>query len=450
LAADLAPDLAGKAFRRSDPGYEAARRASCRNMRLPDRFPEVIVQAASEPDVIAAVRLAIANGWSIGVRSGGHSWSCNHVRDGGLLLDVSRLNSVTIDAPAMRARVGPGCRGDQVDDLLARRKLFFPVGHCQGVGLGGYLLQGGFGWHSRALGPACESVLAIDYVGADGELHHASPSENADMYWTARGAGPGFFGVVTGFQLKLYPRPKVIGGKFAVYTADRFEELVRWASRVGPEVPTAIELMLILSRKVPFIRGPGVLVVAPVFADSLRAAWKDLSFLKSRPRGAKRVMPFMPMRLSSMTAGVMHHYPDHHNYAVDNMWTHASCEDLLPGLKRIAATLPPAPSHMLWMNWAPKATRPDMAYSMEDDIYVALYGIWKDGGGEAAASAWAVDNMRAMAPLAKGVQLADENLGQRPAPFLAEKNLARLDRLRMARDPAGRFYGYAGRLSATP
>jgi hypothetical protein len=157
----------------------------------------------------------------------------------------------------------------------------------------------------------------------------------------------------------------------------------------------------------------------------------------------------MPMRLSSMTAGVMHHYPDHHNYAVDNMWTHASLEDLLPGLKRIAATLPPAPSHMLWMNWAPKAARPSMAYSMEDDIYIALYGIWKDAGGEAAASAWAVDNMRAMAPLAKGVQLADENLGERPAPFLADENLARLDRLRMAHDPAGRFYGYAGRVEAT-
>ena len=72
---------------------------------------------------------------------------------------------------------------------------------------------------------ACENVLAIDYVGADGELRHASPSENADMYWAARGAGPGFFGVVTHFHLKLHRRPKVIGGKFAFYSADRFEEL---------------------------------------------------------------------------------------------------------------------------------------------------------------------------------------------------------------------------------
>ena len=147
-----------------------------------------------------------------------------------------------------------------------------------------------------------------------------------------------------------------------------------------------------------------------------------------------------------MTAGVMNHYPEAHNYAVDNMWTHASYADLAPGLRRIAETLPPAPSHMLWMNWAPPAKRTDMAYSLEDDIYIALYGIWKDAQREAAASTWAVNRMAEMAPLAKGVQLADENLGQRPAPFMADANLARLDQVRAQRDPSRRFHDYAGRL----
>jgi FAD/FMN-containing dehydrogenase len=347
------------------------------------------------------------------------------VRDGGMLLDVSRLDAVTIDWPAMRASVGPGCRGHHVDNLLAKQKLFFPVGHCQGVGLGGYLLQGGFGWHSRAVGPACENVLAIDYVGADGVPRHASPTENAEMYWAARGAGPGFFGVVTRFHLKLHPRPKVIGGKFALYRAEHWEELVRWVYEQGPDVPASIELMLILSSTIPFINGPGVMLVAPVFADSLRAAWKDLSFMKARPRGARVVTPFIPMRLSSMTAQVMHHYPENHHYAVDNMWTHASYDALIPGIRRIADTLPPAPSHMLWMNWAPPKTRGDMAYSMEDNVYIALYGIWKDAQGEAAAARWALDHMTDMAPLASGVQLADENLGERSARFMSDANLAR-------------------------
>jgi FAD/FMN-containing dehydrogenase len=443
-------NFVGEVFRRGDSSYEAARRATCRNQRLPDRYPDIIVQATGEKDVIAAVRLAKANDWRVGVRSGGHSWSCNHVRDGGMLLDVSRLNAVTIDRQTMRARVGPGCRGNQVNDLLAAQKLFFPVGHCEGVGLGGFLLQGGFGWHSRAVGTGCENVIGIDYVDADGALRHASAGENADVYWAARGAGPGFFGVVTNFHLKLHPRPKVIGGKLAFYTADRLEEIVRWVHHVGPQVPTSIELMFMVSRCIPSIDGPGIMLVAPVFADSLFAAWKDLAFMKSRPRGAKRSTPFIPMRLAELTRRVMHHYPENHCYAVDNMWTHASPDALLPGLKGIVGKLPAAPAHIMWMNWAPKTHRPDMAFSSEDDIYIAMYGIWQDAAGEAATARWALDGMRELAPHASGIQLADENLGERPARFMADANLARLDQLRAAHDPAGRFHSYLGRLAGAP
>jgi hypothetical protein len=441
-------DFAGKTFRRSDQGYEAARRLTCRNVNVPDRFPDIIVQAENEKDVMAAVRLANANNWAIGVRSGGHSWSCNHVRDGGMLLDVSRLNAVTIDPHEMRAMVGPGCRGNQVNNLLAAHKLFFPIGHCEGVGLGGFLLQGGFGWHSRATGVACESVLAIDYVDAEGKLCHASASENAEMYWAARGAGPGFFGVITRFYLKLYRRPKVIGAKLAFYTADHLEEIVRWTHRVGPQVPLSIELMFMVSRCIPFIDGPGIMVVAPVFADSIFAAWKDLDFMKTLPPGAKRTMPFMPMRLSTLTARVMHHYPDNHRYAVDNMWTRASPDELLPALERIVAKLPPAPSHVMWMNWAPRQRRPEMAFSSEDEIYIAMYGVWRDANDEGKAERWALDGMTDLAPYATGIQLADENLGARPARFMAEANLARLDQLKAKRDPAGRFHTYMGRLAA--
>jgi FAD/FMN-containing dehydrogenase len=305
-------------------------------------------------------------------------------------------------------------------------------------------------------------------------LRHASASENVEMYWAARGAGPGFFGVITRFYLRLYRRPRVIGTKLAFYTADHLEEIVRWAHQVGPQVPLSIELMFMISRSIPFIDGPGIMVVAPVFTDSIFAAWKDLDFMKTRPPGAKRATPFIPMRLSTLTARVMHHYPDNHRYAVDNMWTRASPDELLPALKRIVAKLPPAPSHIMWMNWAPRLRRPDMAFSSEDEIYVAMYGVWRDANdagnaatdsaatgnaatgnaatGNAAtgnAETWALDGMTDLAPFASGIQLADENLGARAARFMAEANLARLDRLKANLDPAGRFHTYMGRL-ATP
>lgn len=437
----------GRTYRRADAGYEAARADAMWNARLPDRLPDVIVQANDVHDVVRAVRLAKREGHVIGVRSGGHSWAGNHVRDGGMLLDVSRLDQVAIDVPSMRATTGPGRAGHELAELLAAQGLFFPAGHCRGVCVGGYLLQGGFGWNGRVLGPACQSVEAIDVVTADGELVHASADENADLYWAARGAGPGFFGVVTRFHLRVYPRPRVIGFGLHTYPMSMLEPLFRWAHDVRHEVPAAIELQLVMTRDVPAMRGPGVVVFAPVFADGHREAIRALRFMNGGPlarRAALRI-PYVPSGLPLMYRGVMSHYPDDHRYAVDNLWTSAPIDALLPGLERIAETLPPAPSHALWMNWAPPRDRPDMAFTMEDDIYLALYGIWKDAKDDALHARWPVERMREMQHVATGIQLADENLGQRPARFVSDAALARLDAIRSERDPERRFHPWMGR-----
>ncbi len=438
----------GRTFHRGDSGYEAARAEALWNARLPDRFPDVIVQANDADDVVAAVRMAIDKGMRIGVRSGGHSWAGNHIRDGGLLLDLSRLNEVHIDRTALRATTGPGRAGHELAALLARERLFFPAGHCPGVAVGGYLLQGGYGWHSRTLGPACMSVEGLDIVTADGRCVHASATENADLYWAARGAGPGFFGVVTRFHLRVYPRPRIIAFAGQTFAIDKFEEVCRWLHKIGPEVPGGIELQMLMSRHTPWVRGAGMTVIAPVFADSYWQAWQWLKFFNGSPikKHAKLSLPFVPFGLRPLYRGVQSHYPDNYRYAVDNMWTSASIDDLLPGLQRIAETLPPAPSHVLWMNWAPPPDRPDMAYSMEDDIYIALYSVWKDAARDEEFVHWPVDRMREMEHLATGCQLADENLGQRPARFVTDRNLARLDQVRAQYDPTGRFHTWMGRV----
>ena len=436
-------------IRRGDPEYEGARRATCRNRHLPDRYPDVIVQATTEEDVVAAIRMAAASGWKVGVRSGGHSFSCNHVREGGMLLDVSRLNDVTIDATGMVATAGPGCRSNELDDLLAERDLFFPVGHCQGVGLGGYLLQGGFGWNSRALGMACESVVAIDYVDGNGELRHASPDENADVYWAARGAGPGFFGVVTRFHLKLCRRPRVIAARLGSYPIDKFEEILRWTHQVGPDVPTTVELMFVVSRGLPITGESGVLLIVAIFAESVEQAVRDSSFLESRPDGAHHFTPLDEIPLQTLTAETMSNFPLDHFLVVDNMWTHASADELLPGLNRILEGLPEPPAHFIWMNWSPKLARADMAYSLEDETYIAMYGLWRDPDDEMTVTNWVLDGVADLSPLSSGIQLADENLARRSAPFMAEANRERLEVIRNEQDPAGRFHSYGDAPDAT-
>src|SRR5262245_47769874 len=200
----------GRFIWRGERGYEDARRGDMWNRRVPARYPEVIAQPRTAEDVIAAVRLARQRGLKIAIRSGGHSWAATFLRDGGMLIDLSAMNSFSINVDARIATIQPGLRGTDLNRALHRHGLFFPTGHCRTVGLGGFLLQGGFGWNSRLWGPACVSIRGMEVVTAEGELVHASDQENAELFWAARGAGPGFFGIVTRFELALYPRPTVM------------------------------------------------------------------------------------------------------------------------------------------------------------------------------------------------------------------------------------------------
>jgi FAD/FMN-containing dehydrogenase len=450
MSTDLPQDLShGRALVRGDDGYEAARAATVWNARLPDRFPDLIVQAADVADVQAAVGHAAAHGMRVGVRSGGHSWAANHVRDGGLLLDVSRLADVAIDAAAGTAVVGPGTKGHELCAELAEHGLFFPAGHCKGVAVGGYLLQGGYGWNSRVLGPACESVIGIDVVTADGRLLHASATEHADLYWSARGAGPGFFAVVVAFHLRLHPLPRAIGSSVFAYPIALLDEVYTWARSISADIDRRVELQILMSREFADlgIHEPAIVLASPVFADTEAEAEDAVALLATCPvvDQALFAVPYAPARLDEWYEAVMHTYPEGHRYATDNMWTHAPAEDLLPGLRRIAETLPPAPSHFLWLGWGPSPERQDMAYSMEDEVYLALYGVWEDAADDATHGDWARSNMAAMEHLATGIQLADENLGRRPAPFATPANMERLDAHRATYDPAGTFHPWMGR-----
>jgi len=211
---------AGRHFAPGDDGYEDARRATVWNRRVPDRHPAMIVQARDDDDVAAALAHAKANDLQVGIRSGGHSWAANHLRDGGLLLDMSGFDHATIDKDKMRAVAGPGKGGSILAAELDAQDLFFPAGHCKGVCIGGYLLQGGYGWNSRVYGPACESVLGLDVITADGEKLYIDAENHPDLYFAARGAGPGFFAVVTAFHLKVYPKPAVCGMSLYAYPFD--------------------------------------------------------------------------------------------------------------------------------------------------------------------------------------------------------------------------------------
>lgn len=249
----------GSLLRRGDEGYEQARLGAVFNARRPDRYPAAVLLAADEADVVAGVQLARAEGLRVAVRAGGHSWAVWSVRDDTLLIDLGRLRDIEYDEATGIAAVGPAVRGGtELAPVLTERGRAFPGGHCQSVGLGGFLLQGGQGWNSRAWGWACEHIAAVDVVTANGRLVHADDRQNSDLYWAARGSGPGFPGIVTRFYLRTHERPAAMVQDTWTFRLEDAAPLLTWLHEVLPTLDVSVEPVLAATRLpgVPLDDGP--------------------------------------------------------------------------------------------------------------------------------------------------------------------------------------------------
>jgi FAD/FMN-containing dehydrogenase len=439
-------EISGAVLRRGDEGYEELRRRG-HNERKPERFPELIVRPESEQDVVAAVELARREGLKVKARSGGHSWTASSVRDG-LLVDLELLDEITVDPEARTATVQPGVQGRELGRALREHGLFFPGGHCPTVCVGGYLLQGGFGWNGRSYGPACASVRAVDVVTADGELLHADATQNTDYLWAARGAGPGYFGIVTRFHLDVYERPRALYRSLYVYPLDVLDEVLRFTIEIAAAMPPELEIALLgtTPRLPDGSTAPGgtkLAIAAAALSRTEEDARAALALLEECPvleRAEVREVA-VPTEMEELYGGADALEPAGYRYAVDNMWTDAGPDELLPAVRDLFLTVPNGMSHVFWLIWRPHRL-PDMAFSVEATHYIAAFSAWHDPAEDAAMETWPLEHMRRLEPLSVGIQLADENLVNRRARFLSDENLARLEELRAKHDPDGVFHSY--------
>ncbi len=296
----------------------------------------------------------------------------------------------------------------------------------------------------------------LEVVTATGEQVYCDARHHPELYWAARGGRSRLLrGGGDGLpSAALSEAPPVCGSSLYVYPIETADEVFGWARAISADVDRRVELQIVTSSEIPPGVGlrapPGIVLASPVFADTEEDAKAALALLDSCPvrDDALVAVPFAPPAdLPSWFEAVMSNYPSGHRYATDNMWTSAPATELLPGIRRIIETMPPHPSHFLWLNWGgPSPARQDMAYSLEDEIYLALYTAWSDPADDTRYGDWARTNMAEMAHLATGVQLADENLGQRPARFATDASMARLDAVRAQYDPQGRFHSWMGRV----
>jgi FAD/FMN-containing dehydrogenase len=162
-------------------------------------------------------------GLEIAVRGGGHSVAGKGLTNGGLVIDMRRINNLSVDPEARTVTVGGGATMSDLDRATEPHGLATTGGRVSTTGVGGYTLGGGDGWLARKMGLACDNLLSVQLVTADGRVVHASNDENPELFWALHGGG-GNFGVATSFTFRLHRLPLVTAA------------LLLWRSEAGPMV----------------------------------------------------------------------------------------------------------------------------------------------------------------------------------------------------------------------
>lgn len=242
LEARLRERLRGQVIGRGDSEYDQARRVW---NGLVDRHPAIIARCAGTADVVQAVKLAAEFRPVVSIRGGGHQIAGSGVCDDGLVIDLSAMRRVSVDAAARTARAQGGATWADVDRATAPHGLVTPGGEVSTTGIGGFTLGGGIGMLMRTWGLACDNLRSVEIVTADGVVRTASPEENADLFWAVRGGGRGI-GVVTSFEFALHAMPARVPVVQVFYSMDDAERILRaWPSIVAA-VPDTVTPELIL------------------------------------------------------------------------------------------------------------------------------------------------------------------------------------------------------------
>jgi FAD/FMN-containing dehydrogenase len=450
--------IEGRVTTVTDAGYENLRRELIWNGLTPARYPQLIVHVATEQDVIEAVRFARTHRMKIAVRGGGHSWIGFSLRDGSLLIDLGRLNQVSIDRQARMAVIQPAVTGRELNRQLAAHGLAFPVGHCPTVPLSGFLLSGGLGWNFNGWGPACFSVEAATVVTADGNRVVADQEQHADLLWAIRGAGPGFFAVVTQYVLKLYPVPRAITTSSYYYPFQRIPDIGAWVAQIARQLPREVELAifcapapLALAERCRSSNGFVGILSATAFVDTRSQAVATLGLLESCPVSPecleKQVNQSTPLD-ALLDMGAML-WPENHRYLADTLWSDS------PPAQQLATVCDqflraPSPKSLAVCAFSTgaegrAAQLPSAAFSMTARTLLLCYAIWHRPEDDGVNGLWHRETIAALDAFAVGHYAGESDIVAKPAcaeRSFAHANWQRLQALRRTYDPEGLFHGH--------
>ena len=200
--ATLARNLQGTLVRPDNPQYSIAYQLY--DPRFDYIRPAAVAYCASPADVQTCLAFVSRFGLPLAPRGGGHSYA-GYSTTTGLVVDVTRMSKVMVDAGTGIATVGAGARLIDVYAALAQYGMVLPAGSCPTVGIAGLTMGGGIGVLDRKFGLTCDNLLAAQVVTADGRVLNCDTTHEPDLFWALRSGGGGNFGVVTSFTFQAHP-----------------------------------------------------------------------------------------------------------------------------------------------------------------------------------------------------------------------------------------------------
>ncbi len=413
-----------------------------------DRRPAVIVRCRTETDVMLAVNYARENQLLVSIRGGGHNIAGHAVCDGGVMIDLSQMKEVRIDAPARRAWVQPGATLHDFDCAAQAHGLATPVGINSTTGIAGLTLGGGFGWLSRKHGLTSDNLLSARIVTADAKQLHASATSHPDLFWALRGGG-GNFGVVTEFEFALHPiGPQILSGllvfprseagsvlrKYRAFTAAAPEDLSVWmVMRQAPPLPFLP----------PEVHGQNVLVLPLCYVGAEESGRKLIAPLAEFGTVLGQHVGMQPYTTWQQAFDPLL-TPGARNYWKSNNFSDLK-DALFDVIVEYAGALPSPHCEIFIGQLGGQAARVPAgasAFGNRDANFVMnVHGRWDSPGEDQAGIAWAREVYRATLPYATGGAysnfLTAEETDRVRLAFGG--NFARLARVKKTYDPQNFF-----------
>jgi FAD/FMN-containing dehydrogenase len=428
--------LRGALLRPGEVGYDATR--TIHNGMI-DRRPALIARCAGTADVLACVQFAREHALLVSVRGGGHGVAGAAVCDGGLMIDLAPMKSVHVHPHTHTARADTGVTWGEFDHETQAFGLATTGGTVRPTGIAGLTLGGGHGFLMRRYGLACDNLLAVDLVTAEGTWLRATATEHAELFWGLRGGG-GNFGVATALEYRLHPVGTMLAG-MVIYPFDKAKAFLTLYREVTSAAPDEL----------------GTLVALGTLPDGTRAAVLLAGYTGPLAEGEKLLRPLRafgpplvdqigPSPYIALQSIGEHFNPiGHRNYQKSN-YLRALSDEAIEMMVEHYARVPAPLTHIVVEHMGGAVSRMDRsatAYPYRDAQYnFLIVGIWSDPAEDPTQVAWVRTLWQALQPFSTGhlyLNYDSDVAGDQLQAAFGAAHYARLVALKNTYDPTNLF-----------